>query len=68
MMNVGRLQGFDVRNHIIIIESTFFTSCFLINKNFIKHLIFPFPPCSSPSPGEDRGSGSSFAAGHVHGV
>lgn len=63
MMNVGRLQGFDVRSHVTA-SRFYFMSCFCP----FLHIDLTSPSGLLPFAGEDRGSGPPAAAGHLHGV
>lgn len=73
MMNVGRLQGFDVRNFIKLWQKMMLyieTASSYLLSHFLSYnwsLLLPIS-VAALSPGEDRGSGSPLAAGHVHGV
>lgn len=58
MMNVGRLQGFDVRSHF----SQWSVKQYNIFLKACVNISLSLPP------GEDCGSGPPFAAGHIHGV
>lgn len=59
MMNVGRLQGFDVGfNSLVSMNNSIQT-----NTSLNSYLT-----STSPSVGKDCGSGSAPTSGHVHGV